>query len=107
MSKSYEAFVCGDNSAALGNAMVGAGSLVLIGVDITVGTGGWGAVVGLVLIAVGTTITFVADDKLTKWLRGSFWDEGYYVYWDDERDPDFDTQLIRSKNLGVPSRMIT
>lgn len=99
MSKSYEAFVRGDNSAALGNAMVGAGSLVLIGVDITVGTGGWAAVVGLVLIAVGTTITLVADDELTKWLRGSFWGEGYYVYWDDPRG-NFSQQLETSKKLA-------
>lgn len=96
IGRSYEGWVRGDMNAALGNALVAAGSIVML----AVGSTGFGAVAGLVMIAVGTAITIFADDDLTKWLRGSFWGEGYYVYWDRDRIPDFNLQLQLSKALA-------
>ncbi|MFV0487916.1 MAG: toxin VasX, partial [Vibrio fluvialis] len=96
IGKSYEGFVRGDYTAAIGNALVAAGSIIMIATMST----GVGAVIGLVMIAVGTVITIFSDDDLTKWLRGSFWGVGYYVYWDRARPQVFDQQLEISTRLA-------
>ena len=75
-----EGFKRGDTAAFIGNALVAAGSIIMI----VTGATGIGAVVGLVLIAVGTVVTIFADSDLEAWVRGSFWGEGYYVYWDEK-----------------------
>ncbi|CUH78187.1 hypothetical protein TRM7557_01762 [Tritonibacter multivorans] len=103
LGKSIEGFKRGDTAAFIGNALVAAGSIIMI----VTGATGIGAVVGLVLIAVGTAVTIFADSDLEAWVRGSFWGEGFYVYWDVRRDESFEKQLEDSKAIAVPNSEIS
>ena len=99
IGKSYEGFTRGDSAAFIGNGLVAIGSIILI----VTGSTGIGAIVGLVIIAIGSAITIFADTDLESWIRGSFWGEGYYVYWDEDREADFSRQLEKSKTIASPN----